>query len=647
MKKIVSVLLFFLLGFNFGTAQNAQTLIDNLKTELKTNPDSKRIATIYSDLTWYYSNIATDSALLYGQKAISESNKLKDSVLIAQINSDLGAVYFRRSDLKNSKKHYLTALKIRKLRNDNLGVAKINLNLANIFNKENKKEQALKYYLDGIDYFEKTNNPEVVSVTKANVGILFVGLKNYSKAKKYLQEAIAYQEKNNQDSGLCTSYLSMGNVFLKMKDTLNAVKYYQKSIVSSKKSGNNLSLSSALNNLGSIKSQQKKSSEALALFNKSQILRDSLNQDIDESSLSLSVAKEHIMYQRFAEANKVLYTLKKEYENDPNSQSNLLLTYQYFIHTYGYLKESDSVNYYNNLSTKIQDIIIETAVAKQTNELEAKYQSEKKEKQLLQKAIEIKNTRNKLILVSFIALFMGLLGLLVYRQQKLKNKQQKQEFQLKSAITKIETQNKLQDQRLQISRDLHDNIGSQLTFIISSVDNIKYAFEIQNTKLDTKLSSISNFAKSTIIELRDTIWAMNNSEITFEDLRMRIHNFVEKAKEAKQDIDFDFTIEESLLASKFTSIEGMNIYRTIQEAVNNSIKYADSTRIQIEIRNQKEDIVIVIQDDGKGFDVTQTEQGNGINNMKKRISDCNGTFKIKTKPAAGTEITISLPHKME
>jgi signal transduction histidine kinase len=642
MKKLLILLM---LSLQFGYAQNAQVLIDNLKVELKTNPDAKRTATIYSDLTWYYSNISTDSALSYGHKAIVESSKLKDSVLIAQVNSDLGAVYFRRGDYENSKKNYMAALKIRRLRKDYLGIAKVNLNVANILNKENKKELALKYYLDGIDYFEKVNKPEIVSVTKSNVGTLFVELKNYSKAKKYIQEAITYQEANQQDSGLCTSYLSMGNVCLRMKDTLNAVKFYQKSIVSSKKVGNNISLSSALNNLGSIKSEQQKSAEALALFQKSKTLRDSLNLKKDETILSLSIAKELIMYQRFAQANAVLYQLKKEYEKDPTAQGNLLQTYQYFIHTYGYLKKSDSVNYYNNLASKIQEKIIETAVTRQTNELEEKYQSEKKEKQLLQKAIEIKNSKNKLILVSSLAFFLVLIGFLLYRQQKLKNIQQEQEFELTSAIATIETQNKLQEQRLQISRDLHDNIGSQLTFIISSVDNIKYAFQIENSKLDNKLSSISNFAKSTIIELRDTIWAMNNSEITFEDLQTRIHNFVEKAKEAKDTIAFDFKVQKTVMGIKLTSVEGMNIYRTIQEAVNNSMKYAEAKNIKIDIKQVKNDIEINISDDGKGFDNNEIELGNGINNMKKRITDCGGTIKFNTKPNGGTEITIKFPDK--
>lgn len=643
--EIRSLFVFLLLLAQSVKAQNAQEIIDGLKRDLKENPDAKRTAAIYSDLTWYYSNVSTDSALFYGQKAITESNKLKDSVLLAQVNSDLGAVYFRRNDIENSKKYYFNALKIRKLRNDNLGVAKVNLNLANIFNKENKKQQALKYYLEGIDYFEKMNNPQIVSVTKANVGILFIDLKNYSKAKKYLEEAIAYQEEKNQDDGLCTSYLSMGNVFLRLKDTVNAIKFYEKSIVSSKKAGNKISLSSALNNIGSIKSQQKKSSEAIALFNKSKALRDSLNLKNNESGLSLNIAKEHIMYQRFNKANEVLYKLKKEYENDPNAQEELLQTYQYFIHTYGYLKESDSVNYYNNLATKIQNTIIETAVAKQTNELEEKYQSEKKEKLLLQREIEIKKSRYQLMGMVMIAFFVGFIGFLFYRQQKLRNKQQTQEYELKSAIAKIETQNKLQEQRLDISRDLHDNIGSQLTFIISSVDNVKYAFDIQNAKLESKLSGISNFAKSTIIELRDTIWAMNKNEITFEDLQSRIHNFIDKAQEAKEEIQFSFKVDDSLKEIKFTSVEGMNLYRTIQEAVNNSIKYAHPKNITVSIEPKDGMIVITVTDDGKGFNIEEVAFGNGINNMRKRIADIKGLLDVTSSPEAGTIIEIRLKHQ--
>ena len=144
-----------------------------------------------------------------------------------------------------------------------------------------------------------------------------------------------------------------------------------------------------------------------------------------------------------------------------------------------------------------------------------------------------------------LAIVVAILGYLLFNQQKLKNQQLQKESELKEALIKIESQNKLQEQRLSISRDLHDNIGAQLTFIISSIDNLQYGFKITNEKLTNKLSSISEFTKETIYELRDTIWAMNKSEISLEDLQTRISNYIDKANKASDVINFNFNIDES------------------------------------------------------------------------------------------------------
>lgn len=641
MKRIVTII--FILFQLFGFSQNAQDLINNLKNELNNNPNQKQKATIYSDLTWYYSNISIDSALVYGKKALNESIKLKDSTLLSQVYSDMGVVYSRKGDINASKNSYLKSLEIRTATNDVVGIAKAKANLANVYNKLGDKTKALKTYLETIDFFEKNNKQDIVAMTKANVGSLFNELKNYPKAFKYTKEAITYQEKNNLYDGLCNSYLTLGNVYLRLKDTANAVVFYNKSIVTSKKTGNKITLSSALNNLGSIKSQQKNTVEANKYFDKSKFIRDSINLKNGQSSVSLNLAKEHIMYSRFKQAQLLLLQLKKQYENDETNKENLLLTYKYLIHTYAYLNLPDSVNYYNNLSSKIQDGLIETNVSKQTFELETKYQTAKKEKLLLQKEIEVKNTRDKLIAVSSLALFIGLLGFLIYRQQKLKNKQQEQEFQLKSAIKEIESQNQLQEQRLSISRDLHDNIGAQLTFVISSVDNLKHGNQITDNKITNQLTKISDFTKSTIIELRDTIWAMNNNEFTFEDLRSRIFNFIEKAKSAKEDVEFKFNVDDSLQELKFSSIVGINLYRTIQESVNNAVKYADANEILVEVKNVSNKIQIEIQDNGKGFDIENTDFGNGLHNMKKRIEEIDGTFEINSLIDKGTKIRFEIP----
>ena len=231
---------------------------------------------------------------------------------------------------------------------------------------------------------------------------------------------------------------------------------------------------------------------------------------------------------------------------------------------------------------------------------------------------------------------------MIYKFQKNKAVQKQREFELQQALLKIENQNKLQQQRLEISRDLHDNIGAQLTFITSSVENIRAGFDIKDVQLETNLSSISNFTKETIVELRDTIWAMNNEEISFEELHIRLMNFIDKAKGITK-TSFSVTIDESLNEYKLTSIEGMNVFRTIQEAVNNAIKYSKATNITISatIINQK--VVLVIADNGIGFDTKTIEPGNGLVNMKKRIKEVSGDILIDSVLENGTTISITLP----
>ena len=638
MHKKLFLIASFLFYFSLS-AQTAQQVIDNLKIDLGNNPDAKKKATIYSDLTWYYSKVSIDSALVYGGKALESAKKLGDSTLLSQVYSDIGTVYFAQGNFINSKDNFLKSYKIRKARNDAKGVAKINNNLANVYERTFQYKKAMSSFLEALQYFESTNDFKNINVTKGNIGLVLFKLKNYPKAIKYLKSEIKYEETNKLPEGLCVSCLNIGNVYLKMRDTINALKFYDKSLKACTEIGNNKGISIAYSNIGSVKSEQKKSKDAIALYAKSNEVGTKLNSDIDKASLQLKFAKELIDTKKYADAQQILTKIKTIFEKQ-HSNENLILTYKLLNTTHAYLKNPDSVVYYTNQYIFIKDKLLDVRTAKQSQELETKYQTEKKEKLLLQKEIEVKKASYKLLAVSSVALFVGLIGFLIYRQQKLKNKQQQQEFQLKSAIKEIETQNKLQEQRLSISRDLHDNIGAQLTFVISSVDNLKFGNQITDTKINNQLTKISDFTKSTIVELRDTIWAMNNNDFSFDDLRSRIFNFIEKAKTAKENVTFNFDVDASLREQKFSSIIGINLYRTIQEAINNALKYSDADSISVKVASQDKKIKIEIQDNGKGFNIETVAFGNGLNNMVKRIEEIDGSFEIDSHEKQGTTIHI-------
>ena len=158
-----------------------------------------------------------------------------------------------------------------------------------------------------------------------------------------------------------------------------------------------------------------------------------------------------------------------------------------------------------------------------------------------------------------------------------------------------------------------------------------------------KLSSISDFTKETINELRDTIWAMNKSEISLEDLQARISNFVDKAGLSANTIKFNFNSDNEVPKDlQFTSVKGMNIYRIAQEAINNAIKYSTATEIHVNVAKNEDSLEFSIKDNGKGFDENSIEFGNGIHNMKKRAQDIGANLNIESHIDKGTAVILTI-----
>jgi signal transduction histidine kinase len=304
--------------------------------------------------------------------------------------------------------------------------------------------------------------------------------------------------------------------------------------------------------------------------------------------------------------------------------------------------------HYFKQHSNYKDSLSNIQVLENRNRLEVEFETEKKEKEILiqraqiaEKQLEIEQKNIQILGVLFLLAISVLVGIQLYSRQVQKNIRLKKEKELNDALTKIEIQNQLQEQRLRISRDLHDNIGSQLTFVISSIDNLKYQFKDQNPQINTKLNEINEFTKNTIVELRDTIWAMNKDYISFEDLKIRISNFIEKAESMVSEIDFSFYIDQSLMDRQMSAFEGINIYRIIQEGINNSIKHANPTLISVMIKQVNQKTQILIEDNGNGFEKDSSAQGSGLANIKKRVGDINGVFTIVSAPKDGTKISIT------
>lgn len=238
-------------------------------------------------------------------------------------------------------------------------------------------------------------------------------------------------------------------------------------------------------------------------------------------------------------------------------------------------------------------------------------------------------------------LFILIIGVIIYNQQKLKQKRLIEANILKEKIAKEKLHHQLHDERLKISNTLNENIGSQLTYIISSIDNMNHLLKLTDEKIINKLRDVSNFTKSTITQLRDTIWALNKDEISFDDLKGRLYNFMETAKLAQDQIDFSFHVQ---LTNQFilNSIQGVSLYRIVQEALNNAIKYSAATKVELRIVETEKEIQLIVADDGIGFKLSDIILGNGLENMKNRAKTIGGEFILESAPEKGTIIIVQL-----
>lgn len=216
------------------------------------------------------------------------------------------------------------------------------------------------------------------------------------------------------------------------------------------------------------------------------------------------------------------------------------------------------------------------------------------------------------------------------------------EFEVQYVIGVTENTKKIQEQRLELSRDVHDNIGAQLTFIRSILDELKTSVEPSGGMVSHQIEDLSNCCNDSIAELRNTLWVLNSEIIYLDDLKVKVLNFINKAAAAKKDIifnsHFDFTDPHNL-----SSKQAVNIFRVVQELINNAVKYASASRISISFKQAENMLFISVKDNGMGFNLSSVSEGYGLKNIKARIKNVNGDLEIITSLGNGAEVNVNFP----
>lgn len=205
----------------------------------------------------------------------------------------------------------------------------------------------------------------------------------------------------------------------------------------------------------------------------------------------------------------------------------------------------------------------------------------------------------------------------------------------------------IQEIRNKIARDLHDEVGSNLSAIaiFSSVALNKTTSPSEVRSLNSRISSFTQVSQNA---LNDIIWMANSENDNFKSTLGRMHYIAMEILESKNirlEVEADSSVEEFHLEMD----KRRNLYLVFKEAINNIAKHAEATAVDVRIFRNNQQLHLVVQDDGKGFETAYTDRHdskhNGLVNMRKRAEALYGTITIESCEGSGTRIELIFPFR--
>lgn len=498
-------------------------------------------------------------------------------------------------------------------------------------------ENALPYLLKSVDGFEKANN--INSQVKAlnRISLSYHDFGNYDKGIEYAYLAKKVLDEHPQQANKNLYWYVYNNAGINYDDSKRPQQAIEEHLKALPYAIDASDSSYSYNNLGNTYKKLNRLDKAETYFKLALTNPHSYKDDYHFATVYSNMVDIERLKKNYKQAQYYLDSAL-HYATISNSPEKLL-----DIYYYTYLLKSESGDHrsasgFLNKYVQLKDSLFTSEKNDALLHYQTKYETEKKEKQIAEQKLVSKQKNLWLILMT-ITMSAGLLFFWYYRQKT--NLEQKQ-LALENQLLQEQTHSKIQEQRLEISRELHDSLGSQLTFIKSVSDSLLNASEKSNNNLNARINTLSEFSENSIAELKNTIWALNSQQLNLSELKLKMLNFISSASEAKESMQFHFLFN-IVSDYQLSSRQAINLFRVFQEILNNTIKYAEAKDVFIDISQIEKNLTIKISDNGIGFNFEEAKKKSfGLTNIQNRIEELKGKFSVETSEGNGTTYLIKL-----
>ncbi len=549
----------------------------------------------------YYQNKGNyDQAKEKYQESLEIRQNIKNNNLIAVSYNNFGVLNRKKGEFDKSKDYFFKSLEISQQLKDSSLISRVFNNLGLVFENSGQYEEAISYHMKSLEIREKIGSQNDIASSLNNIGIIFISLKKYEEAIKYLNESLKIKEELDNKNAIASTYVNLGVVYYYKEMYDKAIDNFEKSKYIYKLIGDKRNLAATISNMAYMAKEN-----------------GDLNLSIEYSLESIKILEEIGSTKKLcnsynAASNSLFelnnYKLSKEYAlkakqlaEENNILPPLLETFNLLFKIHNSMSDYSQAIGYLEKYIEVKDSLFNEKSNKQILELQTKYETAEKEKELAQlseKAILQKlkiEKRNKLIIAlitSFI--LISVITFLIFRFSQIKQKQQEL----------------ILEQRL-----LRAQMNPHFIFnAVSAIQN--YIIKNKAIEASSYLSSFAKLMRSILQNSREELVLLDNEIQTLEDYlnlqKLRLDGKLEYKIQGKEEFDHEALAIPPMLLQPF-----------IENAIEHGIMKKEEQKGKININFKKEEnkLIVEIVDNGIGRKYTQTNKNSNHQSFATQITN--------------------------
>jgi len=524
--------------------------------------------------------------------------------------------------------------------------------------------KSLRLYQQGLEIYESIQDKSGTAVALSNIGALYSMEYDFNTALEFYEKSLKLNEEVNDSINICGNLIKIGNVYGNKFKIKIASDYYFKALKLAKTINHLDSQGTIYGNLGNINLKQEKYNDAITYFKKGFKIAKQTNNLNTQMHTLYFISFTYLNQKKYDDAiayAELSLELTEKLDNISLSASNYKNLHEAYK-SKGNLKMAMT---YLEESTSLNNALKEYDLTKQLQQIEidkirmrdslVRVEQETKTALLHEKEILEKNQEKTNLTIGWLGSlsFVTLIGYLIFknikRKQKKAEKERQDQIDEKEKILKdlelttidamIEGQEK---ERERLAADLHDSVGATL-----AAAKLQFEYLI-TTKND--INSSQDFIKKTSTLLEDAyveIRSMAHLKNSGVMAKNGLLPAVEKLSLNASGINgLTFEVKSYGLEQRLENTLEISVFRIIQELITNIIKHANATKGLIHLTNHDDNLNIMIEDNGIGFNpnlVTKSNTGMGIHSIDKRVEHLDGKLTIESEKHKGTTVIIDLP----